>query len=117
MSEVMSAHNSNSLTRLQKCSNKIILVGALVKNCVDCDSLRPTLRQLAREQNGNFYLVEIDVNEEPNVAIDLDVLVTPTVLLFKGERLLEKIVGVHPKSFYLEKMKRWVYQTYCVELE
>jgi thioredoxin 1 len=117
MSEISLLQGGNILENLKKCSNKIILVGALVHNCVDCDLLRPTLHQLAREQNGNFYLVEIDINEEPTVAIDLDLLVTPTVALFKGERLLEKIVGVHPKNFYLEKMKRWVYQTYCVELE
>jgi thioredoxin 1 len=117
MSELALVQNSSALTQLKECSNKIILVVAFVQDCIDCDLLRLTLHQLAHEQNGNFYLVEIDLDEEPNVAIDLDILIAPTVALFKGERLLEKIVGVHPKNFYLDKMKRWVYQTYCVELE
>jgi thioredoxin 1 len=103
--------------RLKNESNKLILMKVSAPHCNSCDTLRPVLCQLATEQNGNFNLVEIDMNEEPDLAIDLGIRSVPTVVLFKGDRLLEKIVGLQSKQLYLATIRRWVYQIYQAELE
>jgi thioredoxin-like negative regulator of GroEL len=64
------------------------------------------LHQLATEQNGNFHLVEVDMTEEPDLAIALGIRSVPTVVLFKGDRQLEKIVGLKPKKFYTETIQK-----------
>jgi thioredoxin 1 len=89
-------------------SNKLIIVEVSAPHCSSCDTLRPILHQLATEQNGNCDLVEIDMSEEPELAIDLGVRSVPTVAIFKGDRLLEKIVGLQPKKLYLATIQKWV---------
>ena len=42
------------------------------------------------------------MTEEPDLAIDLGIRSVPTVFLFKGDRLLEKIIGLKPKKLYYE---------------
>ncbi len=103
--------------QLKSESDKLILVEVSAPHCSSCDTLRPVLHQLATEQNGNFDLVEIDMTEEPDLAINLGIRSVPTVVLFKGDRLLEKIVGLKSKKIYLETIKKWVGQTYNTDLE
>ncbi|PSB50982.1 thioredoxin family protein [Chamaesiphon polymorphus] len=103
--------------RLKSESNKLIIVEVSAPYCSSCDTLRPILHQLSTEQNGNLELVEIDMNEEPDLAIDLGIRSVPTVILFKGDRLLEKIVGLKHKKLYIETIKKWVHQTYHAEIE
>jgi thioredoxin 1 len=103
--------------RLKHESNKPILMQVSAPHCSSCEILRPVLQQLAIEQRGNFNLVEIDMTEEPDLAIDLGICSVPSAILFKGDRLLEKIVGVQPKKLYLATMQKWVYRTYHAEIE
>jgi thioredoxin 1 len=103
--------------RLKNESHKLILMKVSAPHCNSCDTLRPVLHQLATEHNGNFNLVEIDMTEEPALAIDLGIHSVPSVLIFKGDRLLEKIVGLQSKQLYLATIQRWVYQIYHAELE
>jgi thioredoxin 1 len=94
--------------QLQSESTKLILVGVSAPHCSSCDTLRPVLHQLATEQNDSFDLVEIDMTEEPDLAIDLGIRSVPTVVLFKGDRLLEKIVGLKPKKIYVETIQKFL---------
>ncbi len=94
--------------QLKNESTKIIIVEVSAPHCSSCDTLRPILHQLATEQNSSFDLVEIDMTEEPNLAIYLGVRSVPTVVLFRGDRLLEKIVGLNPKKLYVATLQKWV---------
>jgi thioredoxin 1 len=97
-----------ALEQLQSESTKLILVEVSAPHCGSCDTLRPVLQQLAAEQNSNFDLVEIDMIEEPDLAIDLGIRSVPTVVLFKGGNLLEKIVGLKPKKLYIETIQKFL---------
>ena len=106
MSEQNFFQGREALEKLQSESDKLILLEISAPHCGSCDTLRPVLHQLATEQNGNFHLVEVDMTEEPDLAIDLGVRSVPTVVLFKGDRQLEKIVGLKPKKFYAETIQK-----------
>jgi len=106
MSEQKIFQGRAALEKLQSESDKLILLEISAPHCSSCDTLRPVLHQLATEQNGNFHLVEVDMTEEPDLAIELGVRSVPTVVLFKGDRQLEKIVGLKPKKFYAETIQK-----------
>ena len=106
MSEQNFFQGRAALEKLQSESDKLILLEISAPHCSSCDTLRPVLHQLATEQNGNFHLVEVDMTEEPDLAISLGVRSVPTVVLFKGDRQLEKIVGLKPKKFYIETIQK-----------
>lgn len=92
--------------RLKSESDKLILLEISAPHCGSCDTLRPVLHQLATEQHGDFHLVEIDMTEEPDLAIELGIRSVPTVVLYKGDRLIEKIVGLKPKKVYIEAIQK-----------
>jgi thioredoxin-like negative regulator of GroEL len=106
MSEQNFFQGRAALEKLQSESDKLILLEVSAPHCSSCDTLRPVLHQLATEQNGNFHLVEVDMTEEPDLAIALGIRSVPTVVLFKGDRQLEKIVGLKPKKFYTETIQK-----------
>jgi len=106
MSEQNFFQGRAALEKLQSESDKLILLEISAPHCSSCDTLRPVLHQLATEQNGNFHLVEVDMTEEPDLAIALGIRSVPTVVLFKGDRQLEKIVGLKPKKFYAETIQK-----------
>jgi thioredoxin 1 len=86
----------------------LILAEVGAPYCSSRDRLRPILYQLATEQNGHFDLVEIDMTKEPDLVIDLGIRSVPTVVLFKGGQLLEKIVGLKPKKLYVETIQKFL---------
>jgi thioredoxin 1 len=92
--------------QLKNESDKLILLEVSAPHCSSCDTLRPVLHQLATEHDGSFHLVEIDMTEEPDLAIELGIRSVPTVVLFKGNQLLEKIVGLKPKKLYADTIQK-----------
>lgn len=64
------------------------------------------IEQLATEHQGSFHLVEVDMTEDPELAVELGVCSVPTVVLFKGDRLIDRIVGLKPKKLYSESIQK-----------
>jgi len=108
MSEQIFFQGRAALEKLQSESDKLILLEISAPHCGSCDTLRPLLHQLATEQSDNLHLVEVDMTEEPDLAIALGIRSVPTVVLFKGDRQLEKIVGLKPKKLYTETVVKYL---------
>jgi thioredoxin 1 len=108
MSAQIFSEGRPAFEQLKSDSNQLILLEVSAPHCSSCDTLRPVLHQLATEHDGNFHLVEIDMTEEPDLAIELGIRSVPTVVLFKGNQLLEKIVGLKPKKLYTETIQKFL---------
>jgi thioredoxin 1 len=108
MSEQIIFQGLPAFEQLRSASDKLLLLEISAPHCSSCDTLRPILHQLAIEHNGNLHLVELDMTEEPDLAIELGIRSVPTVVLFKGDRILEKIVGLKPKKFYAETVQKFL---------
>jgi thioredoxin 1 len=77
-------------------------------HCPSCETLAPVLEQLVIKQAGKVYLVTIDITEEPELAMELGVRSAPTVVLFQGTTVTERIIGLKPKILYLEAVQKMV---------
>jgi thioredoxin 1 len=60
--------------------------------------LTPVIEELAGENAGSAKVVKINVDDSPNVAQTYGISSIPTVMLFKGGDVVERFVGVQPKS-------------------
>ncbi|GET40406.1 thioredoxin family protein [Microseira wollei] len=87
---------------------KSILVKFVAPHCSGCVTIKPLLEQLTREQSEVLHLVEIDITEEPELAMELDVRSVPTVALFKQEQELGRLVGLQPKKHYANLVQQAV---------
>ena len=106
MSEQVIFQGQFAFEKLKAESDKLILLEVGAPHCSACETLKPLLHQLATEQDGNFYLVDIDMTEEPDLAIKFGVRTAPTVILFKSDRVIEKFAGLKPKKFYVEAIQK-----------
>ena len=66
--------------------------------CGPCRMIAPVIDELAAEMAGRVRVVKLNVDENPATAARFDLRSIPTLLVFKGGREVDRIVGVQPKS-------------------
>jgi thioredoxin 1 len=60
--------------------------------------LTPVIEELAGENAGSAKIVKVNIDDSPNVAGSYGVSSIPTVMVFKGGDVVDRFVGVQPKS-------------------
>jgi thioredoxin 1 len=73
-----------------------VLVDWFAVWCGPCKMIKPTLQKL-EDQHG-LPVVEVDVDEEPELARQFRIMSIPTMLLFKNGQVVRTIVGVKPQK-------------------
>lgn len=80
-------------------SGKNVLVDFWAPWCVPCGMLIPRLESMESEYP-NVVFVKVNVDEEPDLALDLNIRSVPTVLFYKGNELVNRISGANPPNVY-----------------
>jgi thioredoxin 1 len=85
-------------------SDKPVLVDFWAAWCGPCRMLHPIVDELTAELGDKVVFAKVDVDNNQVYAAKYGVRNIPTVLLFKGGEIVDKQVGVAPKSVYLTKL-------------
>ncbi|MEM7556743.1 MAG: thioredoxin domain-containing protein [Cyanobacteria bacterium P01_A01_bin.84] len=93
-----------ALEWLKQESNRLIIIKFVAPYCPSCKTLQPVLKQIAEDNPGKLHLVELDMTEEPELAIEFGVRSAPTVVLIKDRQTLTQISGLQPKKQYTENI-------------
>lgn len=72
--------------------------------CGPCRMVAPVVEELATEYDGKVRFAKLNVDENPVVAQQYEVRAIPTLLLFKGGRIVDQIVGAVPKRAIKSKL-------------
>lgn len=91
-----------ALRKLFHDSDRLIVVKYASPSCGPCHSLKPILSKVVDEFDGKIHYVEIDIEEDPEIAENAGVVGTPTIQYFKDKALVTELKGVKPKSQYRE---------------
>ncbi len=75
-----------------------VLVDCWAPWCGPCKMVAPVLDQIAEEYAGRLKIAKLNVDENPVTASKYSVKNIPTMLLFKGGKLVNTIVGALPKN-------------------
>jgi thioredoxin reductase (NADPH) len=89
-----------ALRKLFHDSDRLIMVKYSSPTCGPCHTLKPILSKVVDEFEGKMHYVEIDIEQDPNIAENAGIIGTPTIQFFKDKALIEEIKGVKPKSSY-----------------
>ena len=66
--------------------------------CGPCRSISPIVEQLATEFSGKVKVTKLNVDESPATPSQYGVRGIPTLILFKGGKILDQIIGAVPKA-------------------
>ena len=89
---------SYALRRLYHESNKPLLVIYTSPSCGPCHVFKPQLKRVLNELDGAAQMVEINLEEDADIASQAGVTGTPTLQLFKDKALEQQWRGVQQRS-------------------
>ena len=79
-------------------AKKPVLVDFLAPWCGPCHVIAPTVEELAEEYAGRVDFARLNVDENPKMASQYNIMGIPTLLLFKDGKPFQQVVGVRPKE-------------------
>jgi thioredoxin 1 len=79
-------------------SNLPVLVDFWATWCGPCKSIAPIIDELTKEYAGKVKVAKLNVDENPATPSQYGVRGIPTLILFKGGKILEQVVGAVPKT-------------------
>lgn len=82
-----------------------VLVDFWATWCGPCRMIAPTIDELAEEYKGVIRVGKVDVDNNQNVAMTYGIRSIPALLIFKGGRVVDTIVGAMPKKQIVERLK------------
>ncbi len=96
---------SYALRKLYHESTKPILVIFSSPSCGPCHVLKPQLKRVINELDGEVQGIEIDIDKDQDIAKQAGINGTPTVQLFKDKLLKREWKGVKQRSEFKEAIK------------
>lgn len=83
-----------------------VLVDFWAEWCGPCKAIGPSIEQLAAEYEGKAKVVKLDVDAAPDVAGRYGVMSIPALLVFKGGKVVDQMVGAAPKATIAQLIDR-----------
>jgi thioredoxin 2 len=74
--------------------------------CAPCRMVGPVVDELAGELAGRVRVGKLNIDENPATATRFGVNSIPTLLVFKGGREVDRLVGAHPKAEIARRLER-----------
>ena len=81
-----------------------VLVDFWAEWCGPCKMIAPIIDQLSVELQGKMKIAKVNVDESPELAGQYNVMSIPSLLIFKGGKPVDQIVGAMPKDKLLAKL-------------
>lgn len=88
-----------------KQSSKPVLIDFWAPWCRPCKMLSPIVDEIASEVS-HVKVVKVNIDEQPELAAAFKVGSIPTLALIADGKIVDRTIGMKPKSFILEMLNK-----------
>jgi thioredoxin 1 len=85
-------------------SDKTVVVDFWATWCGPCKMVAPVLDEIAGENSDKITVAKLDIDQNPSIARDYQVMSIPTMIVFQGGKPVKQIVGAKPKAALLNDL-------------
>lgn len=86
-------------------TDDVVIVDFWAEWCGPCKIIAPLIEELATDYKGKALVGKLDVDNNPNVAMQFGIRSIPTVLILKNGAIVDKQVGTSTKAALAEKIE------------
>ncbi len=89
--------NNNFKTEVEN-DHGIVVVDFFAEWCGPCKMLAPVIQNLNEEMGEKVKFMKVDIDKDINLAERFGISSVPTMIVFKGGRPVDAIMGFRPKE-------------------
>jgi thioredoxin 1 len=89
-------------------NNSLVVMDCWAPWCAPCRMIAPIIDELAKEYAGKVVFAKLNTDENPKVAAQFYITAIPTLLIFKDGKLVDQMVGAHPKQNIVAKINQYM---------
>lgn len=89
-------------------SEQAVLVDFWAPWCSPCRMVGPVIDELADEYTGRIVIGKVNVDENGPISSQYGVMSIPTLAIFKGGQVVEKIVGFRGKADLVKMLEKHI---------
>ena len=84
----------------------LVVVDCWAAWCGPCRMVAPVIEELAKDFAGKILFGKLNVDTNKEVAMQYGIMSIPTLLVFKNQKLVDRIVGAMPRQVLEPKITR-----------
>ncbi|MDQ7821535.1 MAG: thioredoxin [Candidatus Eremiobacteraeota bacterium] len=104
MSSVMEVTDQNFQTEVLEAPTAV-LVDFWAPWCGPCRMMAPVIDGVSKKLEGSVKVVKLNTDENGKIASDFNIQGIPSLLIFKGGKEVDRLVGFTQEPMLMEKLK------------